>query len=93
MKRTLTGNDLALAQSSVQLAIAWWKPHPASGHKKRQLAQLNALNTKLGALSDYAYPYKPSDMPLNIGDEELMKIDTHVATQTRAAAHRASKKR
>lgn len=86
---TLTGDDIALALSSVQIATAFWKkkPRPRSNFVKEELAKLDALNRKLSAISDYAYPYECSDdMGIMVGAEAIMVTDDAVIQKTRADA-------
>lgn len=87
MNVKLTGNDLALAESAAQLAIAWWKEQPRSGFKTKQVAAYKALIGKLSAINQYAYPYEVSDdMPIDFGSEALMVLDQKAVKATRAAA-------
>ena len=51
MEVTLSGNELALAELSVQLAMDWWKCRPPSDFQREQLANLGALNRKLAAIA------------------------------------------
>lgn len=44
---TLTGNDIALAQQAVQLAIAWHTARPTSGFGSKQIENLKALLPRL----------------------------------------------
>lgn len=84
----LTGNDLALAESGAQLAVAWWKNQPGrSAFKRKQIAAYTALIKKLSAINQHAYPYESSDnMPLDIGSEVLMRIDEAAILGTRSSA-------
>lgn len=87
MEAKLTGDDLALAESAAQLAMAWWRDKPASDYKKRQMAAYTALIKKLSAINQHAYPYENSDdMPPDIGGETLMVLDRASVAATRAAA-------
>lgn len=86
-KHQLTGNDIALATNAVSLALAWWKEQPASGFKREQMAKLSALSLRLQHISMYAYPYEwGDDMPLDFGDEPIVRLDDDVVKATRAAA-------
>ena len=48
----MTGNDLALAQASVQMALHWHKKQPNNDFSKQQIARLYDLNAKLDRLLD-----------------------------------------
>ena len=48
----MTGNDFALAQTSVQLAINWNKQQPQCDFCDQQIGRLTDLNIKLGQLLD-----------------------------------------
>jgi hypothetical protein len=85
----LTGNDLALAQQAACLAITWWKSQPGARTKfvKGRIAELQALISKLSGISGIAYPYDHSDeMPLDVGDEEIMRLNTPIVNKTRKRA-------
>lgn len=90
---TLTGNDLALCENGMAHAINFFKamrPQGAWARKERQ--KYEALLKKLNAITDHAYPYDNSDeMPLDVGDEPIMRSDQNAMGSTRArAAWRAS---
>lgn len=89
--KVLTGNDLAVAQAAVGLALSWWDKKKSSGFKEQQVGQLRALNTRLNRISDYAYPYKSDAMPFDCGKEVIMRIDERQTKRTRAAARKANK--
>ena len=85
----LTGNDIALAQEAAAMAIAYWKDRPGArtNYVRGRIAQYKELISKLSKISDIAYPYDSSDdMPMDVGDEEIMKLDTRVVDKTRARA-------
>ena len=57
----LTGNELALAQKAVQINLAWWRDHGnGSDFEKKDIADLEALNTKLDRILSAAFP--PDDL-------------------------------
>lgn len=86
--KTLTGDDLALAEQAAALAIAWSKAKLGKGSFKReQIAKFTGLIAKLSAISDHAYPYRHSDdMGPEVGRERIMRLDVDVARKTRATA-------
>jgi len=88
----LTGNEIALAQQAAALAITWWKSQPGAQTKfvKGRIEELRALIRKCSEISDIAYPYDHADdMPLSVGDEEIMRLNTPVIRKTRAKANPA----
>lgn len=53
----LTGNELAQCLSAVQINITWWEERTAqSGFSRNEIKKLSALNTKLSAMLDEAFP-------------------------------------
>ncbi len=53
----LTGNEVALAQKAAQINIGWWRDHGnGSDFEKQDIANLEALNKKLGRILDEAFP-------------------------------------
>jgi hypothetical protein len=91
--KTLTGDDIAMAQNAVGLALSWWaKRRGSSGFKTQQVGRLRRLNARLNKISDYAYPYKSADvMPIDCGREVIMRVDEKNVKRTRAAARKANK--
>jgi hypothetical protein len=83
----LTGNDIALAQEAVTYAIGHWKKQGRSKFVREQVEKFKSLNEKLNEINKIAYPYESADdMPHDIGDEEIMKLDEKVVRKTRKAA-------
>jgi len=86
----LTGNDIALAQQAAALAIAWWKTQPEEAQQttfaREQIARLRVLIKKLNEIADIAYPYDSDDVPLDCGDEPIMRLNSRVVNKTRARA-------
>jgi len=67
----LTGNEVALAQAAVQLAMAWHREKTAdSDFGKREIEKLSALNLNLDGILNWAYPAGYDD-PRD-GDEALL---------------------
>lgn len=63
----------------------------SSANGGARVAALEALNRKLSALQDAAYPYESADrMPLDIGDEPIMVLDLETVHRTRARAYALS---
>lgn len=53
----LTGNEVARCLSSVQICQKWWDENSnGSAYGKKEKAALNALNKKLSAMLDDAFP-------------------------------------
>jgi hypothetical protein len=87
----LSGDELALAESSVQLAISWHEKQPASDYGRKEIEKLEALNAKLSAINGFAYPYEDaSQMADDVGSETIMRLDRVAIAMTRAAAGCAS---
>lgn len=87
----LSGDELALAESAVQLAISWHKKQPPSDYGRKEIEKLDALNAKLSAINSFAYPYEDaSQMADGIGSETIMRLDSVAIAMTRAAASRVS---
>lgn len=90
MARDLTGNEVALAIQGVSHAMNWWKAQPMSGERTKHMTNLRALNKKLNAVSDYAYPYPSSDdMPPEIGEEIIFRLDGQSVRRSRMRAKAA----
>lgn len=86
---TLDGNELAQLQAACALAISWHRDRnkPRSEFTRKEVAKYEALNLKLSAIGDYAYPYANSDlMAPDIGDEKLMKVNALAANRARRRA-------
>jgi len=62
-KHTLTGNDLARAESGIALALAWWERRSRGEFGRNEIVAYKALLAKLSEISDHAYPYEPDCMP------------------------------
>ena len=83
----LTGNDIALAMEAISHAMNFYKKGGRSKFVRDKLSSLDALHSKLNEISDAAYPYEHSDdMPLDVGDEPIMKTDDRVIAKTRKRA-------
>lgn len=52
----LNGNDLALALSSVQIALSFWGDQPKSDYRRERIDQLRKLADKLGVILGDAFP-------------------------------------
>lgn len=98
--RTLTGNDLALAEMSLIHAERWHqeqqKKHGRNGFTTAELAKLKALRAKLSAIGDHAYPYEGGyseiiELP-DYGGDPIMRLDAKVVKSTRAKAARYNRK-
>lgn len=83
----LTGNDIAMAEEAVALAISHFKKQGRSKFVRERVANFKALQEKLHEINSAAYPYEdPESMPDDIGSEEIMKLDDKVVRKTRKAA-------
>lgn len=81
----LTGNDVALAQMAVWLAVAYWKKQPPSDYGKEEIRKLQALGAKMDDILERAYPTEASEM--SGGDESVLMFDPAMTefNQLRAA--------
>jgi len=66
----LTGNDIALANMELVLAIRWHEAQPKSDFNAKQIEKINALRAKLNRILDWAYPDGYEDV--EDGDETLL---------------------
>lgn len=83
----LSGDELALAESSVQLAISCHEKQPPSDYGRKEIEKLQALNVKLSAINSFAYPYEDaSQMADGVGSETIMRLDSIAIAMTRHAA-------
>lgn len=76
--RTLTLNDLALAQFACAHAINRAKAGGRSKFWRNERASFEALNRKLSAIQDRAEPLSPQDGEFSnvvTGDEAVMRLD------------------
>jgi hypothetical protein len=90
---TLTGNDLALAQEGLSLAIAWSKKNQkGSGLGKERRSSYSELIKRLDAISQQAYPYDYDCMPSDCGDDKIMTINRPVVRETRKVARMANRR-
>lgn len=68
----LTGNDVALAQMSVQMTMAWWSKQEPSDYGREQTRRLGELRDKLDRILNRAYP--DIEEPKHDGGDESVLI-------------------
>ena len=76
-KPTLTINDLALAQTGIQLAVAWFKRNGHSRYARPERAKLLALNKKLDSILNRFSPPRADDGEVPDNGDDTVTL-THV---------------
>ncbi len=66
----LTGNDIALADMELALAIRWYEEQPKSDFNAKRIKGIRALREKLSRVLDWAYPEGYEDT--HDGNETLL---------------------
>lgn len=92
---SLTGDDIACCELAIGHALNWWDARSRrkrSSYAKARIAELKAVQAKLSAINNHAYPYINSDaMPLDLGKEILLRTDRGTVRKTRATARRRNR--
>lgn len=74
----LTGNDIALALTSIELVMGWWKKAKGRRTKyvREEIRRLVVLSAKLQFILSQAYPSHLTDYDsFSSGDEVIARID------------------
>lgn len=74
-RTTLSGDDLALMQMTVQEMMGLYSGRPKTEFNDERLRLMGELNTKLDWILDYVYPSVPGDLDLEHSGETIMELD------------------